>query len=194
LKKLTKLLVQHEVTISQVVTLQKCFVKDKSFVEKVPLKDISDAIQRVISKEDVAEKMMEFLVSRSAESNEEEVLYSRVINLVDSLKLQTLQKNCKPGFNLDNKAKTKMVSTKPPQKSEEGEIHALLEYVWRKIHEKHKNLINAFRFFDDKAKGKIKKQDFCVRLEKMKILLSKADSDKIFNFLDKSNSGSLNFS
>lgn len=114
MKKLTKLLVQHEVTISQVVTLQKCFVKDKSFVEKVPLKDISDAIQRVISKEDVAEKMMEFLVSRSAESNEEEVLYSRVINLVDSLKLQTLQKNCTPGFNLDNKAKTKMVSTKPP--------------------------------------------------------------------------------
>jgi Ca2+-binding EF-hand superfamily protein len=50
----------------------------------------------------------------------------------------------------------------------EGEyVQRLVEFVLNKIHERHKNTTHAFRFFDTKGKGKIKKIDL---IEGMKTL------------------------
>ena len=39
----------------------------------------------------------------------------------------------------------------------------------------------------------MRKGDFAAGLEKMKVLLSRQDSDKVFNFLDKMGNGYLTF-
>jgi Ca2+-binding EF-hand superfamily protein len=39
----------------------------------------------------------------------------------------------------------------------------------------------------------LRKGDFAAGLEKMKVLLSRQDSDKVFNFLDKIGNGHLTF-
>lgn len=104
------------------------------------------------------------------------------------------EKNASPGFDFVMQAK--ISQSRPSEKSfgrGEDDVTALLEFVWQKIQEKHKSLTNAFRFLDHKQKGKIKKSDFAIGLEKMKIHLARADSDRVFNHLDKNATGFLTF-
>ena len=88
---------------------------------------------------------------------------------------------------------TKNQSDKSLSRHEEEEIYTLLEFAWSKIQEKHRNVSTAFRFLDYKGKGKLRKSDFAAGLEKMKILLSRPDCDRIFNHLDKLGTGRLTF-
>ena len=104
------------------------------------------------------------------------------------------EKNASPGIDFVMQAK--ISQSRASEKSlhrQDDDVSALLEFVWQKIQEKHKSLTNAFRFLDYKSKGKIKKSDFALGLEKMKILLARADSDRLFNHLDKNSTGFLTF-
>ena len=77
---------------------------------------------------------------------------------------------------------------------EEGEyISKLVEFVWTKIHERHKKTTHAFRFFDTKGKGKIRKADLIEGFDKLRIKLSNEDLDKFWSFIDSSNRGKLTF-
>lgn len=104
------------------------------------------------------------------------------------------EKNASPGIDFVMQAK--ISQSRASEKSlhrQDDDVSAMLEFVWQKIQEKHKSLTNAFRFLDYKSKGKIKKSDFALGLEKMKILLARADSDRLFNHLDKNSTGFLTF-
>lgn len=73
------------------------------------------------------------------------------------------------------------------------DMEALLEFVRSKIADYHKNMRLAFMFFDTKGKGKLRKLDFQHGLEKMRILLSKHDVTKVFEYLDTEKAGFIYF-
>jgi|688.fasta_scaffold212733_1 Ca2+-binding EF-hand superfamily protein len=76
----------------------------------------------------------------------------------------------------------------------EGEyVQRLVEFVLNKIHERHKNTTHAFRFFDTKGKGKIKKIDLIEGFEKLRIKLSNEDFEKFWNHIDAQKKGKCTF-
>lgn len=76
---------------------------------------------------------------------------------------------------------------------EEEYADKLVEFVWTKIHERHKNTTHAFRFFDQKGKGKIRKADLIEGFDKLRIKLSNEDFLKFWSFIDSSKRGKVTF-
>jgi len=68
-----------------------------------------------------------------------------------------------------------------------------VEFVWIKIQERHKNTTQAFRFFDQKGKGKIKKADLIEGFDKLRIKLCNEDFEKFWSFIDSSKRGKVTF-
>ena len=66
-------------------------------------------------------------------------------------------------------------------------------FTWTKIKDHHPNTTHAFRFFDVKGKGKIRKSEFTAGLEKLRINLSSEDRDKVWNYLDRESKGRVTF-
>lgn len=69
----------------------------------------------------------------------------------------------------------------------------LAEFVWTKIMERHRNATSAFRSFDFKGKGKVKKAHLIEGFEKLRIRLSAKDIDAIWSLMDSQNRGYINF-
>ena len=69
----------------------------------------------------------------------------------------------------------------------------LVELVWTRLQERYKTHTNAFRFLDQRSKGKVKRTDLQQGLEKTRISLSREDVTKIFNFLDVKKQGFLTY-
>ncbi len=69
----------------------------------------------------------------------------------------------------------------------------LIEFVWNKIQERHRNTTQAFRYFDSKGKGKLKKADLILGLEKLRVRLAAKDIDTIWQVLDGQKRGFANF-
>ena len=59
----------------------------------------------------------------------------------------------------------------------------LVEFVWSKVMERHRNATHAFRFFDTRGKGKIRKGDLLSGMDKLRIKLANEDADKVWQFL-----------
>jgi Ca2+-binding EF-hand superfamily protein len=68
-----------------------------------------------------------------------------------------------------------------------------LEFVWSKIYEKHMTLAGAFRFFDIRNAGYLTKADFIRGLETLKIILTSSDLSQVFDYLDVSKDGVLDY-
>jgi Ca2+-binding EF-hand superfamily protein len=56
-------------------------------------------------------------------------------------------------------------------------LQDLLYFIQVKIEERHRNITGAFRFFDYKGKGKIKKSHLITGLDKLRVRLSSDDID-----------------
>jgi Ca2+-binding EF-hand superfamily protein len=59
-----------------------------------------------------------------------------------------------------------------------------VEFVWTKVMERHRTSAAAFRSFDAKGKGKLRKSQFVEGFERLRIRLSAEDIDKIWDILD----------
>jgi len=108
-------------------------------------------------------------------------------------------KGTSPGFDqiLTNEYKatgTAQKTVEPiSQTSEDKYLGDLIELVWTKIQERHRNVNDGFRFFDWKGKGKIYKSSFINGLEKLRIRLQASDIDLIWQYLDNQKRGFLTF-
>lgn len=69
----------------------------------------------------------------------------------------------------------------------------LVEMVWGKIQERHRNTNSAFRFFDWKGKGKLDRASFVNGLEKLRVRLQASDIDAVWSYLDWQKRGFLTF-
>jgi hypothetical protein len=69
----------------------------------------------------------------------------------------------------------------------------LLDALWVKIQERHRDVSSAFRFFDWAGKGKISKSNFINGLDKLNLRFEASDIDSLWHYLDKSRRGFLNF-
>lgn len=69
--------------------------------------------------------------------------------------------------------------------TDDEQVHQqkLVEFVWTKVMERHRNATHAFRFFDTRGKGKIRKADLLSGMEKMRIKLANEDCDKVWSYL-----------
>lgn len=72
-------------------------------------------------------------------------------------------------------------------------IDKLVEFVWMKVNERHKNTTHAFRFFDVKGKGKLRRADLVEGFDKLRIKLSNSDFEKFWSFLDYNKRGRVTF-
>jgi len=84
--------------------------------------------------------------------------------------------------------------TNPPPLTEDEQTQQLVETVWTKIMERHRNTTQAFRSFDIKGKGKVKKANLIEGFEKLRIRLSAKDIDQIWTLLDTQRKGYICFS
>jgi len=69
----------------------------------------------------------------------------------------------------------------------------LVEFIWSKIHDRFSNTTLAFRFFDTKSKGRIRKSDLVAGLEKLQVHISQVDITRIWNWLDPLGKIVINF-
>lgn len=69
----------------------------------------------------------------------------------------------------------------------------ICEFVWSKVEEKFDKLADAFRFFDIDNNTQLTKKEFRDGLERLKIKLSPADIELVFNYLDKNKNGWLSY-
>jgi hypothetical protein len=124
------------------------------------------------------------------------VSFDKLKILMDFLQSQAYSpkrdKNSSPGMDYVMSHRNHLVRDERV-KSDYDDVQSLLEFVWSKISGKYKTASAAYRFLDYKGKGKLKKKDFAVGLEKLRIFISKSDVDKVFNQLDKHGSGVLTF-
>jgi len=72
-------------------------------------------------------------------------------------------------------------------------METLLEFIWSKVSEKYRTTASAFRYFDTKGRGKVKKMDLVQGCERLRIKLSTQDIDKVFQHLDTKCQGFLTF-
>ena len=63
-----------------------------------------------------------------------------------------------------------------------------------KIEEKFSTIAKAFLFFDVDDDRKINRAEFAKGLEGLRVKLSKVDTDKMFDYLDRDQSNHLDFS
>jgi Ca2+-binding EF-hand superfamily protein len=69
----------------------------------------------------------------------------------------------------------------------------LVQFTWTKIKDFHPNTTHAFRIFDVKGKGKIRKNELSAGLEKLHIRLSSEDFNKVWSYLDHESKGRVTF-
>jgi hypothetical protein len=81
---------------------------------------------------------------------------------MDQVMTDKLEKLLRPKVNVD---------------VEEWRLQELLDELWRKVFERCKTTNAAFRYFDDRFKGKFKKADFIVATEKLRLRLTAANID-----------------
>jgi len=62
-----------------------------------------------------------------------------------------------------------------------------------KIMERHRNATSAFRSFDVKGKGKVKKSNMIEGFDRLRIRLAAKDIDDIWNVLDSQKRGFIHF-
>lgn len=60
---------------------------------------------------------------------------------------------------------------------EEERLQELIDELWRKVFERCRTTNSAFRYFDDRFKGKFKKADFIVAVEKLRLRLTSGNID-----------------
>ncbi len=70
-------------------------------------------------------------------------------------------------------------------------IEQLVEFCWIKIMERHRTATSAFRAFDVRGKGAIKKGDLVSGFDKLRIKISNEDVDKVWSYLDQSSRGKV---
>lgn len=59
--------------------------------------------------------------------------------------------------------------------------------------ERHRTSANAFRSFDIKGKGRVRKSQMVEGFDRLRIRLSASDIDKIWDILDSQKKGFINF-
>lgn len=62
-----------------------------------------------------------------------------------------------------------------PAKEELDRSSKVLMFIWRKMCDQSKNMSQTFKIFDTRDKGKLRKTDFTIGLDKYQIQLSKDD-------------------
>ena len=62
-----------------------------------------------------------------------------------------------------------------------------------RLFDKYKNQTEVFRFLDVRGKGKIKKQDFIVAMEKLRVSLARDDITAVFKKIDLNSTGELTY-
>lgn len=80
-----------------------------------------------------------------------------------------------------------------PAGNESDSKWSLVEFVWTKVMERHRNATTAFRSFDTKGKGKVKKAQLIEGFDKLRIRLSAKDIDQIWSLLDTQKKGYIHF-
>ena len=80
-----------------------------------------------------------------------------------------------------------------PPKPDLDRASKVLMFIWRKMCDQSKNIAQSFKIFDTKDKGKLRKPDFCIGLDKYQIQLSKDDQDAAWDALDTRKRGFITF-
>lgn len=80
-----------------------------------------------------------------------------------------------------------------PAKEELDRSSKVLMFIWRKMCDQSKNMSQTFKIFDTRDKGKLRKTDFTIGLDKYQIQLSKDDQDAAWDALDTRKSGFVTF-
>jgi hypothetical protein len=177
---------------------------EKQQIERVAFEDLELQMKGVFShyrrSEDIIEKIIDFLRQTPDQT---EAKYERLNIMIEFVQCYPLlikrNKNASPGMDLvfTNQATLLSKGRAAPGlhsvAEEEEYADKLVEFVWTKIHERHKNTTHAFRFFDQKGKGKIKKADLIEGFDKLRIKLSNEDFDKFWSFIDSSKRGKVTF-
>ena len=58
-----------------------------------------------------------------------------------------------------------------------------------RLESKYRSVTEIFRFLDQRGKGKISKSDFLSAVERLRISLSREDSNKVWNYFDSNQQG-----
>lgn len=76
---------------------------------------------------------------------------------------------------------------------EEVYLRRILDFVWVRIQERFKNFSPAFRWFDLNFNNRVSFNEFILGMENLKVKLSSRDLLLIFNYLDKTNKGYIDY-
>lgn len=96
-------------------------------------------------------------------------------------------------YILSSNMKDKATSETTTLAKDELHLRRMLDFVWTRIQERFKNFSPAFRFFDLNFNNRVSFNEFILGMENLKVKLGSRDLLLIFNYLDKTSKGFIDY-
>lgn len=178
LVEISRIMSLNEVELRQLSNLKQLIVHEGPNASSISFDRLSTELESILRPyndgKDIQDKIMAWL--RKVESADStNASFDRVNNLVEFLQCYPLEvkKNRNASNRMDDilhmrKEDTQKLGGLPP-KAELDRAARVLMFIWRKMQDQSKNLAQAFKIFDSRDKGRLKKTDFIAGLDKYTI-------------------------
>lgn len=160
--------------------MKQLVVNESTQCKSVPFEKVEKELRTILKPyndcETLCTRLMAYLRKDLAE-DEPNCSFEKLNNLVEFLQCYTIEvkKNRNASNRMDDILHMRTKDTSKyglPQKPELNRSDKVLMFIWQRMCEQDKNLAQAFKIFDTRDKGRLKKTDFALGLHKYQIQMS----------------------